>query len=228
MEAPLHLQLTGHQPDRSASPTKLSKWDPRHIPWSFSQLCGCVPATAAYQLPISEIDSDHWPEQIISVIGPRGRMCGRLQEEIRFCCTAPNLLSYWTERYNWADDTHQPLDQSGADRAISRLDSANLTRVQKVRCGWLPVNQHLTCEDPDRTAGCTACKPVHSVDKTDHVLQCFSPLHRGLLVERLSSFTATLRKWKTAPIICQILLAAAHHWGTILSSTCRTTLRLYN
>ena len=72
-------------------------------------------ATAAYQLPISKVDPDQWPEQIISVIGPRGRMCGRLQEEIRFCCTAPTLLSYWTERYNWADDTHQLLDQSGAD-----------------------------------------------------------------------------------------------------------------
>ena len=75
------------------------------------------------------------------------------------------------------------------------------------------MNQRLKCEDPDRTAGCTACRPVHSVDKTvDHVLQCRSPLQRGLLIERLSSFTATLREWKTAPNICQILLAAAHHW----------------
>jgi hypothetical protein len=97
-------------------------------------------AKAVYWLPTSEIDSDHWPEQIISVIGPRGRMCDRLQEEIRFCCTAPTLFSYQTERYNWVDDTHHLLDQSGADRAISRLDSADLTRVQKLRCGWLPVN----------------------------------------------------------------------------------------
>jgi hypothetical protein len=140
-------------------------------------------------------------------------MCGRLQEDICFCCSAPTLLSYWTERCSWKDNTHHLFDQSGADRAISRLDSANLTRVQKLRCGWLPVNRRLSREDPDRMAGCAACRPVDSVDKTvDHVLQCLSPVRRGLLTERLSSFTATLREWKTAPIICQILSAAAHHW----------------
>jgi hypothetical protein len=36
-------------------------------------------------------------------------------------------------------------------------------------------------------------------------------VRRGLLTEQLSSFTATLREWKMAPIICQIL-SAAHHW----------------
>jgi hypothetical protein len=79
-------------------------------------------------------------------------MCGRLQEEMWFCCTALPFLSYWTGQHSWADGTHQLLDHSGADQAISRPDPANLRRIQKLRCGWLPVNQQLSCEDPDRTA----------------------------------------------------------------------------
>ena len=134
-------------------------------------------------------------------------MCGSLQEELCFSCTAPIFHSYWTARYNWADDTHQLLDQSSADCSISRLDSANLTRIQKLRCGWLPVNRGLSREDPDGTAGCAACRPV-----VDHVPQCPSPLRRGLLIERLSSFTVTLRERKSPPIFCQILSAATHHW----------------
>jgi hypothetical protein len=86
------------------------------------EIDGCVRSSDKLaHLPISEIDSDHWPEQIISVIGPRGRICGRLQEEIRFCCTDPTLISYWTERYNWADDTNQRLDQSGSSNLLTRL-----------------------------------------------------------------------------------------------------------
>ena len=170
-------------------------------------------ATAAYNLPATDIDSDHWPEQVISVIGPRGLMCGRLQEELRFCCTAPSLLAYWTNRFAWTDVTYSLLDHSGADRAISRLDPANLQRVQKLRCGWLPVNQRLSREDPDRPAGCSACRPVDSVEETvDHVLQCPSTRQRTLVTERISSLTTTFREWKPNPTICEIFTAATLHW----------------
>ena len=170
-------------------------------------------ATAAYNIPATDIDSDHWPEQVISVIGPRGRMCGRLQEELRCCCTAPSLLAYWTNRFAWTDDTHSLLHHSGADRAISRLDPADLQRVQKLRCGWLPVNRRLSREDPDRPAGCSACQPVDSVEETvDHVLQCPSTRRRTLVTERISSLTKTFREWKTDLMICEIFTAAALHW----------------
>jgi hypothetical protein len=33
-------------------------------------------------------DNDHWPEQTVSIIGPCGRMRGRLASESRYCCTA--------------------------------------------------------------------------------------------------------------------------------------------
>jgi hypothetical protein len=170
-------------------------------------------ATAAYNLPATKLDSDHWPEQAISVIGPRGRMCGRLQEELRFCCTAPSLLAYWTERFEWTDNTHSLLDHSCAGSAISRLDPADLQRIQKLRCGWLPVNWRLNREDPDQPPGCSACCPVDSVEETvDHVLQCPSTLRRTLVTGRISSLTKTFREWKTDPVICEILTAAALHW----------------
>jgi ribonuclease HI len=46
-------------------------------------------------------DSSHWHEQEISVVGPRGRISGRLASEIRYCCTAPDLFSYWQQRFDW-------------------------------------------------------------------------------------------------------------------------------
>jgi hypothetical protein len=140
-------------------------------------------------------------------------MCGRLQEELRFGCTAPSLLAYWTDRFDWTDVTHSLLDHSGADRAISRLDPADLQRVQKLCCGWLPVNRRLSREDPDWPAGCSACRPVNSVEETvDHVLQCPSTRRRTLVTERISSLTTTFREWKTNPKICEIVTAAALHW----------------
>jgi hypothetical protein len=49
-------------------------------------------ATLACQSSIrTPQDNDHWPEQTVSMIGPRGRMCGRLASELRYCCTAGDL-----------------------------------------------------------------------------------------------------------------------------------------
>jgi hypothetical protein len=39
-------------------------------------------------------DGRDWPEQTVSIIGPRGRMCGRLASELRYRCTARDLFSY--------------------------------------------------------------------------------------------------------------------------------------
>ena len=46
-------------------------------------------------------DKSHWPEQQVSVIGKTGRIQGNLSHEIRYCCTAADLQSYWKDRYNW-------------------------------------------------------------------------------------------------------------------------------
>jgi hypothetical protein len=52
-------------------------------------------ATLARQSPIcTPQDNDHWPEQTVSIIGPRSSMCGRLANELRYCCTAGDLCSY--------------------------------------------------------------------------------------------------------------------------------------
>jgi hypothetical protein len=49
-------------------------------------------ATAARQVPIlTQQDDDHWPEQTVSIIGPRRRICGHLADELRCCCTASDL-----------------------------------------------------------------------------------------------------------------------------------------
>jgi hypothetical protein len=51
-------------------------------------------AILARQSPIcTSQDNDHWPEQTVSIIGPRDRMCGRLASELRYCCTAGDLRS---------------------------------------------------------------------------------------------------------------------------------------
>jgi hypothetical protein len=42
---------------------------------------------------LMQTDETHWPEQTVSIIGPRGRMCGRLASELRYCCTARDLFS---------------------------------------------------------------------------------------------------------------------------------------
>jgi hypothetical protein len=72
--------------------------------------------------------SPHWPEQQISIGGPRGRISGRIDHEIRYCCTAADLLSYWQQRFSWSAAQVNFIDLEGT-RAASKMMRAEMARV---------------------------------------------------------------------------------------------------
>jgi hypothetical protein len=158
-------------------------------------------------------DDDHWPEQVISIIGHRGRLCGRTACELRYCCTAGDLLSYWQDRYRWNDSLVSLVDLLGTKKALSKLSPNSLQRIQKLRCGWLPVNTRVSREDPDRLSGCTACSSGNIVDETvDHIFQCPCPARRSAIIQRFSVMSANFLEWKTSPHIIHAIQSGALAW----------------
>ena len=67
--------------------------------------------------------STHWPEQAISVSGPKGRLTGHLSKEIRYCCTSRDIQSYWKERYNWTSAQAATVDTLGTGTIASTSPS---------------------------------------------------------------------------------------------------------
>ena len=133
----------------------------------------------------------HWPEQQISINGPRGRINGRIDHEIRYCCTAADLLSYWQQRFSWSASQVNSIDLEGTRAASKKMRAEMARRIQKLRCGWLPFNYREARSNLDRVSGCSACSTENLVPKTvNHVFQCNAPLRRAALLERFSSFVA--------------------------------------
>lgn len=134
-----------------------------------------VLATQAHALEPESVDGDHWPEQEISVIGLRGRICSRLARELRHCCTAPDMFSCWSARCSWTPEQLRSVDLLAAARVSPKLSETARRNVQKLRCGWLPVNRHVVRFDPDRLPGCSTCSANNLVEETvDHICQCAS------------------------------------------------------
>jgi hypothetical protein len=171
-------------------------------------------ATLARQGRALDHDDDHWPEQVVSVIGPRGpRMCGRVARELRFCCTAGDLLSYWQHPYLWNASLVSLVDLFGTKKAISKLSPDSLPQVQKLRCGWLPVYTRVSREDPDRLSGCSACSPVNFVsENVDHIFQCSCTARRSAILQRLSDLSEKFREWKTSKLLIHALHTGALAW----------------
>jgi hypothetical protein len=84
---------------------------------------------------LTQTDDDHWPEQTVSIIGPRGRICDRVARELRYCCTASDLISYWREGFHWSESQVALVDLLGTQKAIAKMSSDAKQRVQKLRCG---------------------------------------------------------------------------------------------
>jgi hypothetical protein len=62
------------------------------------------------------------------------------------------------------------VDLLGIKTALAKLSSDAQRRIQKLRCGWLPVNRRVSREDPDRLNGCTARSPSKMVEEAvDHI-----------------------------------------------------------
>ena len=120
---------------------------------------------ARHSRNLAQTDDDHCPEQTVSVIGPRGRMCGRLASELRYCCTASDLVSFWRNKLLWSESQAALVDLLGTKKALAKLSPDAKQRVQKLRCGWLPVNRRVARIDPDRLNGCSACSSSNLVER---------------------------------------------------------------
>ena len=158
-------------------------------------------------------DMTHWPEQEISIEGPRGRICGRLAKEIRYCCTATDLISYWQQRFGWTALQTGSIDILGTAAASKRIRPDTARRLQKLRCGWLPVNNRESRSDPDRLSGCSACSSSNLVPETvDHLFQCPATTRRRAALDRFSSFYSHFRSLKTAKPLIAAMQTGALAW----------------
>ena len=135
-----------------------------------------------------------------------GRVSSRLAHEIRFCCTAPGLELYWQQRYERSKHTARLVDNLGTIGASRGMPMDKATQVQKLRCGWLPVNDRESRSDPDRQSGCSACSPTNLTPETvDHVFQCRAPEGRRAIRDRFTSFESYFREMRTAEPILRAL-----------------------
>ena len=86
-------------------------------------------------------------------------------------------------------------------------------RVQKLRCGWLPVNRRESRCDPDRLSGCSSCSPANLVEETvDHLFQCSSSHRRAALRARFDEMSKVFREWKTSRHVISALRTGAWAW----------------
>jgi hypothetical protein len=93
------------------------------------------------------------------------------------------------------------------------MGSNRARRTQKLRCGWLPVNNREACSDPDRLPGCSACSVSNLTPETvDHLFQCGSTERRRAILDRFHSFHSKLREVKTAPEIICALMTGSLAW----------------
>jgi hypothetical protein len=137
-------------------------------------------------------------------------MCGRLASELRYCCTAGDLRSYGCSRFHWSSSQVALLDPIGKQKALSKLSPDAKRRIQKLRCGWLPVNRRVARNDPDRDKSCKACSPGNLVEETvDHILRCPHQLRRDAMHDRFAGMSKTFRSWKTSHFIIAALRAGA-------------------
>jgi hypothetical protein len=91
---------------------------------------------------LTQQDDDQRPEQTVSIIGPCGRICDCLAAELRYYCTASDLISYWRIRFQWSESQVALVDLLGIQKALAHKPFEAQRRAQKLRCGWLP--------DPDQ------------------------------------------------------------------------------
>jgi hypothetical protein len=169
-------------------------------------------ATLAWSKP-TRGKHTHWPEQQISLIGPRGRISGRLVTEVRYCCTAADMESYWQQRYGWTTRQARTVDLIGTKAASRHMSVAMARRIQKLRCGWLPVNSRESRVDPDRQAGCSAFLRADLTTETvDHLYLCESTERRRAILDCFHSFHAKIREIKTSTHIIRALQTGSLAW----------------
>ena len=171
-----------------------------------------VLATSARRHPVDK-SHIHWPEQQISLVGPYGRVSGRLVKDIRYCCTAADLMSYWQDRYGWTRQQLRTVDIIGTTAASKRMSPNMARRIQKLRCGWLPVNHRESRSDPDRREGCSACSHNNTTPETvDHLFQCEFLDRRRAILDRFTAYHSKFREYKTSPVVINALMTGSLAW----------------
>ena len=105
------------------------------------------------------------------------------------------------------------LDTLGTAAAVPKLRPAAVRNIQKLRCGWLPVNDRESRSDPDRLAGCSACSSNNLVPETvDHVFLCDNTARRRVILDKFSSFHSFFREMKTAARLISAIKIGAVAW----------------
>ena len=160
----------------------------------------------------AEVDSSHWPEQIVSVVGKRGRLLGRLGNEIRYESTIDDLISKYCEKYGWSKAEYELMDHDGFKLAVGKLKGGVRRRLQLIRCGWTPINRRVARQDADRLTTCEACG-AHEIEETiDHLFQCPSRERRSLIVKELDQMKKQFKEWKTDPSIITAMHTGVLAW----------------
>jgi hypothetical protein len=157
-------------------------------------------------------DEGHWPEQVVSVVGKKGRILGRLANELRYESTIDDLVSKYCERYGWSDADYALIDHEGFQKAMSGLKGGPRRRLQLLRCGWLPTNRRVARQDKDRLSTCEACGSLEIEETIDHVFQCPTRLRRTLILKELDEMNIQFKKWKTNSSIIDAMYTGVRAW----------------
>jgi hypothetical protein len=105
------------------------------------------------------------------------------------------------------------LDLSGTKAAASKLRGAKAKLIQKLRSGWLPVNDRQARMETDHLAGCSECSSANLVFETiDHIFQCEGAPRRKAIRDKLEMLRTNLSEWGTAPQISDAILAGVLAW----------------
>ena len=155
----------------------------------------------------------YWPEQQVALLGIDGEFDGRLDHDIRYHCTAPDVLSYWKNWYGWSDSVVHSIEVKGTARALKKLPAAVATKVSKLRCGWLPVNDRVARQDVDKIPGCSACSSVGLTPETvDHLFLCPSPSRVSFLTKKCAALNSKLSSLHTSKYIRRLLNIGMMAW----------------
>jgi len=157
-------------------------------------------------------ESSHWPEQVVSVVGKRGRVLGRLGNELRYESTIDDLVSKYCEKYGWTEEDYDLLDHEGFQKVMLQVKGGVRRRVQLLRAGWIPVNRRVARQEADRRVDCEACG-AHEIEETiDHLFQCTSRLRRELIVKELEQMKKQFKEWKTDASIINAMHSGVLAW----------------
>ena len=128
-------------------------------------------ATAAWQQRIFP-DRHHWPDQLVSVTGSRGRIRGNLSQELRF------IRPIYTQvcRRRWYAEAWPALHVCSAICTViwsTRGACSDVTHTAFVLCVVGMEKRHLT-----RDQGCEGqLIPMVSIDPQVEERQCFRVMH---------------------------------------------------